>query len=158
MYLNFPLLSDLMIWGKFPGLDFKALQARSIRERMAGDLYLMISVYQQEASQDVGSDLIPCSPVFTWGTHVRPAINILLLSHRSAGNDRQPPHAWWRSAEKSSKKRIFTFHRILQRGSEHLYTTPLIKSSTHFRGFLSLLALFLYLAGIAKTLLEQKTI
>lgn len=62
-----------MIWGKFPASDSKhscsALQARGVREWNTWHLYLMISIYQQEQSQDVGSDLIPCSPVFTWGTH-----------------------------------------------------------------------------------------
>lgn len=43
----------------------------------------MISIYQQEQSQDVGSDLIPCSPVFTWGTHAHVFLIAVLLPYRS---------------------------------------------------------------------------
>ncbi len=90
-----------MIWGKFPALDSKhscsALQARGVREWNTRHLYLMISIYQQEQSQDVGSDLIPCSPVFTWGTHAhvfsspRHYHTPLFHSHPRADNTQQPP-------------------------------------------------------------------
>lgn len=90
-----------MIWGKFPALDSKhscsALQARGVREWNTRHLYLMISIYQQEQSQDVGSDLIPCSPVFTWGTHAhvfsspRHYHTPLFPSHLRADNNQQLP-------------------------------------------------------------------
>lgn len=90
-----------MIWEKFPALDSKhscsALQACGVREWFTRHLYLMISVYQQEQSQDVGSDMIPCSPVFTWGTHAHVFSSPchyhtpLFLSHLSADNNQQLP-------------------------------------------------------------------
>lgn len=90
-----------MIWGKFPALDskhsFSALQARGVREWNTLHLYLMISIYQQEQSQDVGSDLIPCSPVFTWGTHAHVFSSAchyhtpLFLSQLCTDNNQQLP-------------------------------------------------------------------
>lgn len=92
-----------MIWGKFPALNSKhsysVLQACGGSEWNTRHLYLMISIYQQEQSQDVGSDLIPCSPVFTWGTHAHIFSlpfhyhTALILSHQCADNNQQLPNS-----------------------------------------------------------------